>query len=308
MSSMGPILDTRVGGLNLRNPVMTASGAFGYGEEFAPFVPLDRLGAVVVKGISLKPRLGNPPPRTAETPCGMINAIGLENVGLERFLNEKLPYLRRFDVPVVVNILGEEPGEYVRLAEELDSAPGVSVIELNVSCPNVRSGGMPFGQDPRMLASLVKAVRSATSLPLWVKLTPLVTDIVMVGRAAEEEGADAVCAGNTFPAMSMDVWKRKPKLAHGVGGLSGPAIRPIMVRLCWMLARRLTIPVIGIGGIMYAEDALEYILAGACAVQVGTANFVNPRVTLDIIEGIEDYMKQQGIFRLEAMIGAAAGE
>ncbi|MBI4776055.1 MAG: dihydroorotate dehydrogenase [Deltaproteobacteria bacterium] len=303
MTTPGPLLETRIGDLVLKNPVMTASGTFAYGAEFAPYVDLNDLGAVVVKGISLEPRQGNPPPRTAETPCGMVNAIGLENVGLERFLADKLPYLRRFDVPVVVNVLGRQVDDYVRLAGALSEAGGVSAIELNVSCPNVKSGGQTFGVDPEAVNALVAAVRPAASIPLWVKLTPLVTDIVIIGRAAQEAGADAVCVGNTFPAMAIDVHRRKPKLGNVVGGLSGPAIRPIMVRLCWLLARSLDIPVIGIGGVMCADDALEYLLAGARAVQVGTANFVDPRTTVSIVEGLRKYLAEQGVGRVDEIVG-----
>jgi len=303
MTNPGPVLETRIGDLVLKNPVMTASGTFGYGAEFAPYVDLNDLGAVVVKGISLEPRQGNPPPRTAETPCGMVNAIGLENVGLERFLADKLPYLRQFDVPVVVNVLGRRVDDYVRLAGALSEAGGVSAVELNVSCPNVTSGGQAFGLDPEAVQTLVAAVRPAASIPIWVKLTPLVTDIVRIGRAAQEGGADAVCVGNTFPALVIDVHRRKPKLGNVVGGLSGPAIRPIMVRLCRLLACSLDVPVIGIGGVMCVEDALEYLLAGARAVQVGTANFVEPRTTVSIVEGLRKYLGEQGVTRMDEIIG-----
>ena len=303
MTTPEPSLETRIGDLVLKNPVMTASGTFGYGAEFAPYVDLNDLGAVVVKGISLEPRPGNPPPRTAETPCGMVNAIGLENVGLERFLSDKLPYLGKFDVPVVVNVLGRRVDDYVRLANELSQAGGVSAVELNVSCPNVKSGGQAFGLDPEAVKTLVSAVRPAATIPMWVKLSPLVTDIVRMGRAAEEAGADAVCVGNTFPALVIDVHRRKPKLGNVVGGLSGPAIRPIMVRLCRLLAQSLEIPVIGIGGVMCAEDALEYLLAGAWAVQVGTANFVDPRATVSIVQGLKTYLSDQGLTGMDEIVG-----
>ncbi len=303
MSETSPSLRMEFGGLVLKNPVMTASGTFGYGTEFVPFLDLSQLGALVVKGISLEPRQGNKPPRTAETPCGMINAIGLENVGLDRFLSEKLPALQSFDVPVVVNILGEEKDEYVRLAERLGEASGVSAIELNVSCPNVRAGGRLFGLDPQALENLVSAVRKTTRLPLWVKLTPLVTDITAMGKAARQGGADALCIGNTFPAMVVDVKTRRPKLGNVIGGLSGPAIRPIMVRLCRLLAESSELPIIGIGGITRAEDALEYILAGASAVQVGTANFTNPRATMDILTGLRTYLEENRIPGLSNLVG-----
>jgi len=298
-----PRMEVRLGNLVLKNPVMTASGTFGYGREFSPFVDLNRLGAVVVKGISLEPMAGNPPPRTAETPCGMINAIGLENVGLKGFVHEKLPYLRLFNTPVIVNILGNTKEDYRLLAHELSRESGVAALELNISCPNVEKGGIMFGTDVAAAAEVVSEVRNATGLPLLVKLSPLVSDIVEIARAVEQAGADAVCVGNTFPAMAVDIKTRKPKLANGVGGLSGPAIRPIMLRLVRLVAQELRIPVVGVGGIMHTEDALEYLIVGAAAVEVGTANFVDPRATLNILEGLEQFLTDEGMEDIDQLIG-----
>lgn len=301
-----PKLEVKIGGLRLKNPVMTASGTFGYGREFKPFVDLNKLGAIVVKGISLEPMAGNPAPRTAETPCGMINAIGLENVGLKRFIEEKLPYLRNFDTPVIVNILGNEPDDYRRLARALGSAEGVSALELNISCPNVKKGGIAFGTDPRAAAEVVRAARNETDLTLVVKLSPLVTDITVMAQAVEDAGADAISVGNTFPAMAVDIKTRRPKLANRIGGLSGPAIRPIMLRLVWLTAQSVSVPVIGVGGVMNSEDALEYLIAGATAVEVGTANFIQPRATMEILEGLEGFLIEENLHDVHQIIGSLA--
>jgi dihydroorotate dehydrogenase (NAD+) catalytic subunit len=301
-----PNLQVKLGPLTLKNPVMTASGTFGYGREFSSFVDLNRLGAIVVKGISLEPMAGNPAPRTAETPCGMINAIGLENVGLKRFIEEKLPYLRNFSTPVVVNILGNAPDDYRRLARALGNAGGVSALELNISCPNVKRGGIAFGTDPQAAAEVVRAARSETDLALAVKLSPLVTDITVMAQAVEDAGADAISVGNTFPAMAVDIKTRRPRLANRVGGLSGPAIRPIMVRLVWLTAQAVSVPVIGVGGIMTADDALEYLIAGATAVEVGTANFVSPRATMEVLDGLERFLIEEKIGDISQVIGSMA--
>ncbi|MCX5719844.1 MAG: dihydroorotate dehydrogenase, partial [Nitrospirae bacterium] len=280
-------LTVHIGHLKLKNPVMTASGTFGYGEEYSEFVDLNQLGAIVVKGISLKPMEGNPSPRICETPCGMLNAIGLQNVGLKRFIKEKLPYLRRFDTKVIVNILGNTMQEYKRLSEVLDGA-GVDGIELNVSCPNVKKGGIIFGTDKKILARLIGKVRqSVKKAVLITKLSPNVSNIREFSKVAEDAGSDAISLINTITGMAIDVETRRPKLANIIGGLSGPAIKPIAVRMVWEASKAVKIPVVGIGGIMNAMDAIEFMLAGATAVEVGTANFVNPRVTIDIIEGIE---------------------
>lgn len=296
-------LIVHIGHLKLKNPVMTASGTFGYGEEYSEFVDLNQLGAIVVKGISLKPMEGNPSPRICETPCGMLNAIGLQNVGLKRFIKEKLPYLRRFDTKVIVNILGNTMQEYKRLSEALDGA-GVDGIELNVSCPNVKKGGIIFGTDKKILARLIGKVRqSVKKAVLITKLSPNVSNIREFSKVAEDAGSDALSLINTIPAMAIDVETRRPKLANIIGGLSGPAIKPIAVRMVWEASKAVKIPVVGIGGIMNAMDAIEFMLAGATAVEVGTANFVNPRVTIDIIEGIEEYVRRKGLHNLKELIG-----
>jgi dihydroorotate dehydrogenase (NAD+) catalytic subunit len=301
-------LTVDIGHLKLKNPVMTASGTFGYGEEYAEFVDLNMLGAVVVKGISLKPMEGNPSPRICETSCGMLNAIGLQNVGLKRFLKEKLPYLRAFDTKVIVNILGNTVQEYVRLSKALDEA-GVDGIELNVSCPNVKRGGILFGTDQKELAKLIAKVRQAVKKSIVItKLSPTVSDIPAFARAAEENGSDAVTLINTIPGMAIDTETWKPKLANVTGGLSGPAIKPIAVRMVWEAAHAVKIPVIGVGGIINAQDALEFMLAGATAVQVGTGNFLNPMATVEIINGVWTYFGKKGISNVKDIIGGADGE
>jgi dihydroorotate dehydrogenase (NAD+) catalytic subunit len=299
-----PDLKVNIGNLILRNPVMTASGTFGYGEEFAPFVDLRRLGAVVVKGISLLPRQGNPPPRIVETPCGMLNAIGLENVGLETFLTTKMDYLRNIDTKVIVNILGDSLEEYRQLAARLGEVEEIAAIEVNISCPNVKKGGVAFGTDPKMAREVTEMVVRHCSQPVIVKLSPNVTDIREIARAAEDGGAAAVSLINTVLGMAIDINCRRPKLANIVGGLSGPAIRPIAVRMVWQVSQAVQIPVIGIGGITSAEDAIEFMLAGATAVEIGTANFINPRTTEEVIAGIEQYLSCQGMNSVRALTGA----
>ncbi|HHN66136.1 MAG TPA: dihydroorotate dehydrogenase [Nitrospirae bacterium] len=295
-------LEVSIGHMRMKNPVTTASGTFGYGGEYAGFVDLNMLGAVTVKGISLEPHRGNPPPRLYETACGMLNSIGLQNVGLERFLKEKLPYLRRFDTKVIVNILGGSIDEYCRLASGLDGK--VDAIELNVSCPNVKRGGIIFSSNTHMLRSLIREVRAVVKRSvLIVKLSPNSSDIVQHARISEAEGADAVSMINTIAAMAIDIHTRKPRLSNIIGGLSGPAIKPIGVRMVWEAHRSIGIPIVGMGGIMTAEDAIEYMLAGARAVSVGTANFVNPRATMEILEGIKSYMQTHGIDDINKIIG-----
>jgi dihydroorotate dehydrogenase (NAD+) catalytic subunit len=285
---------------------MTASGTFGYGQEFDSLVDLKRLGAIVVKGISLKPSKGNPSPRVVETTGGMLNAIGLENVGLDAFIGEKLPYLGTLDVPVVVNIYGKTIEEYAELAGRIDPQDGVAAIEVNISCPNVKAGGVAFGVCADPAREVVRAVREKTGKPLIVKLSPNVTDITEIARAVEDAGADAVSLINTLTGMAIDVHSRRPKLANLTGGLSGPAIKPVALRMVWETSRAVKIPVIGMGGIMGAEDALEFIIAGASAVQVGTANFVNPRATMDILDGLEAFMIDKKIQRLSDLTGTLA--
>jgi dihydroorotate dehydrogenase (NAD+) catalytic subunit len=297
-------LRVAIGSLELQNPVMTASGTFGYAREFEDFVDLRRLGAVVVKGISLAPRAGNPPPRIIETACGMLNAIGLENVGVDRFISEKMPYLSALGVPVIVNILGDCVEEYSRIAERLAQVEGVAAIEVNISCPNVKKGGVAFGADPKMAASVTSAVKQSCQVPVIVKLSPNVTDVTVMAKAVQDAGADAVSLINTLIGMAIDLRSRRPRLANIIGGLSGPAIKPVALRMVYQVAQAVTIPIIGIGGIATAEDAMEFMLAGASAVQVGTANFVNPRASEDVVEGIAAYVREQQMGSVRDLIGA----
>lgn len=299
-------IDTTVSiaGLSLKTPVMTASGTCGYGLELTPFLNLSRLGALVVKGISLEPRAGNPPPRIVETPGGMLNAIGLENIGMRAFLAETLPRLSEYETVVIVNILGETPDEYGTLVERMSRHDGVRGFEVNVSCPNVRKGGIAFGSNPETLESLVRFLRERTEKPLVVKLSPNVTDIVDMARRAEEGGADALTLINTIRGMSIDRETRRPHLAGVVGGLSGPAIKPVALRMVWEVARRVRIPVIGAGGIRSGEDAVEFLIAGASAVQVGTAHFRNPAACIEVTEGVERYLENHGIRRARDLIGS----
>lgn len=294
---------TDIGPLHLKNPVMTASGTFGYGREYAAYVDLNKLGAVIVKGLSLKPRPGNPPPRLMETAAGMLNAVGLQNIGVEAFIREKLPFLRAYDTKVIVNIYGETYAEYAKAAEKLSSVEGVHALEVNVSCPNVKKGGLSFGADPKVAARVTRAVRASTPLPVIVKLTPNVTDIAAVAEAVERAGADAVSLINTLAGLSVDVKTRRPHLKNVTGGLSGPAIKPVALRMVWEVVRRVSIPVIGVGGIMTAEDALEFLIVGAKALQVGTANFVNPLATVEIIEGMRQFLIARKIKNINEIIG-----
>ena len=302
-----PNLKVEIAGIKLKNPVMTASGTFGYGEEYAPFVDLNRLGAIILKGITLKPKAGNPPPRVIETPSGMLNSIGLQNVGVEVLIKEKLPYLKKFNTPVIINISGDTMEEYVKLAGilgEVSAEMGVSGLEINISCPNVKKGGMAWGTDAKETYKIVSSIRKATTLPLIVKLTPNVTDIKIIAQAAEEAGADALSLINTLVGMVVDIDSRRPKLANVSGGLSGPAVKPVALWLVWQVFQMVSIPVIGIGGIIKVEDALEFIIAGAWAIEIGTANFVNPRVTVEIIKGIEKYLIENSIEDVEKLVGS----
>jgi len=298
-----PDLNVRIGKLDLQNPVMTASGTFGYAEEFSDVVDLNRLGGIIVKGLSLEPSTGNPPPRIVETPCGMLNAIGLENVGIERFIREKLPFLQTLSPPVIVNIYGKSIEEYAAMAKRLDDVEAVAGIEVNISCPNVRAGGIAFGVDPSAAGTVIRAVRENYSKALIVKLSPNVTDITEIAKRVESVGADSVSLINTLTGMAIDIESRRPVLANITGGLSGPAIKPIALRMVWQVAQEVNIPVIGIGGIMTAKDAIEFFIAGATAVQIGTANFVNPNVTIEVIRGIEDYLTEHGIPSITDIIG-----
>jgi dihydroorotate dehydrogenase (NAD+) catalytic subunit len=298
-----PELSVDIGGLQLQNPVLTASGTFGYAREFEHLVDLNRLGGIIVKGLSLAPTRGNPPPRIAETPCGMLNAIGLENVGIEAFVNEKLPFLQTLSPPLIVNIYGKLEDDYTRLAARIEDVAAIAGIEVNISCPNVKAGGMAFGVDPQAAFAVIQAVRKQTSKFLIVKLSPNVTDITEIARAVEDAGADCISLINTLTAMAIDIETRRPRLANITGGLSGPAIKPVALRMVWQVARDAKVPIIGIGGIMTAEDALEFIIAGASAIQVGTANFINPHVTTEIIDGIEKFLADRKIDKISDLIG-----
>ena len=297
-------LGVNVAGIRMKTPVMVASGTFGYGSEYADFVDLNQLGAIVVKGITREPWAGNPMPRIMETPSGMLNAIGLQNVGVDGFLSEKLPYLRDFDVPVVVNVCGETLQEYCEVTEKLDAAKGVAAVELNISCPNLDCGGMSFGVDSRLAGDLVKSVRAKTGLPLLVKLSPNVTDIAEIARAIEDAGADGLSVINTLLGMTIDAETRRPQLANLTGGLSGPAIKPVALRMVWQVYNAVQIPIVGMGGIMTGEDAIEFFIAGASAVAVGTANFVNPRASLDVTDGIREYLEKHGVHSVKALVGS----
>jgi len=291
-------------GLPLANPVMTASGTFGNGLDYVKVFDIQRLGAIVSKAVTLRPRRGNVQPRIAETAGGMINSIGLQNIGLEAILRDVAPVWATWRVPVVVNVAGESLGDYAELARRLDGVAGVSGLELNVSCPNVEDG-LEFGTDPRAAAEVTAAVRRRTTLPLIVKLTPNVTDIVAMARAVVDAGADALTLINTFPAMSIDIEARRPALGWGSGGLSGPALKPIALKMVYEVAAAVDVPIIGCGGVTSGEDAVEYLMAGACAVQVGTATFLNPRAPLDVLEGLEAFLREHEFEDVHALIGVA---
>ncbi|MFH1074980.1 MAG: dihydroorotate dehydrogenase [Candidatus Firestonebacteria bacterium] len=297
-------LRVKIGKLLLQNPVMTASGTFGTGEEMEDFVDLNKLGAVVVKGVTLLPRSGNPVPRIAETFGGMLNAIGLQNPGIDKFISEKTPFFKKLKVPFIVNISGYEIYEYGELAKRLEDVPGVAGIEVNVSCPNVKySQGSVFAKDPKTVGLITGLVKKNTKKTVIIKLSPEVSDIKIIAKAAEDNGADAVSLINTISGMAIDVRTRKPKIKNIIGGLSGPAVKPIGVRCVWQVYNSVKIPVIGMGGIMNAEDALEYLLAGAAAVAVGTGNFINPALTLEIIAGIKEYMTTNKIEKVKDLTG-----
>jgi dihydroorotate dehydrogenase (NAD+) catalytic subunit len=304
MSFHTPDLTTTLGPLELKNPVLTASGTFGYGLEYGPLLDLNALGGIVVKGLSLKPMAGNPPPRIVETACGMLNAIGLANIGLEAFLRDKLPGLREIEAKIIVNIYGHHIDEYGELASSLKGVEGVHALEVNVSCPNVECGGMAFGIDPVMAARVTGRVVRNTDKPVIVKLSPNVTDITVVAKAVEGAGADIISLINTITGMAVDIETRTPKLANIFGGLSGPAIKPVALRMVYQVARAVKIPLIGMGGIMDYRDALEFLIVGAHAVEIGTANFVMPGASQDVVAGLTGYCKAQGIRRIRDIVGS----
>jgi dihydroorotate dehydrogenase (NAD+) catalytic subunit len=295
-------LETNLGPLSLRNPVLTASGTFGYGQELSSYLDLSRLGGIVCKTVTRHPRAGNAPPRTCETSSGMLNAIGLQNVGIDKFISEKLPYLQSLGVPLIVNIAGESVEDFAFLIRALNGQPGVAAFELNISCPNV-SHGLDFATDPALTEEVVSHARAATDLPVIAKLSPNVTDITVIARAAEAGGAHALSLVNTFVGMAINIHTRKPRLSNISGGLSGPAIKPLALRAVYRCAQVVQIPLIGIGGIMTANDAIEFFIAGASAVQIGTATFVQPQAATDVLEGIADYLQKYGI-TLQELIGS----
>ncbi len=299
-----PDMTVEIAGIKMRNPVMTASGTFGYGEEFSAYVDLEEIGAIITKGLSLKPRAGNPTPRIVETPGGMLNAIGLQNVGIDAFISDKVPFLRTVATPVIVNLFGNTLEEYGELAARLDRIPEVAGVEVNISCPNVKHGGIVFGTDPKAAYEVVKLVRETTIKPLIVKLSPNVTDIVEMASACADAGADALSLINTLTGMAVDLQKRRPVLANITGGLSGPGIKPVALRMVWQVAKAVNLPIIGIGGIMSATDALEFMLVGATAVQIGTANFLDPSAAQTIARDMEQYLADNGIADVKELIGA----
>jgi len=298
-----PDLSVDIGGLKLKNPVITASGTFGYGTELTPFFDPSLLGAIIVKGLSLRPMPGNPPPRIAETPCGLLNAIGLANIGIQAFIEEKLPMLTKIEAPVITNIYGHTVKEYADLAKKIEKVEGIAAIEINISCPNVEKGGMAFGTDPDTAAMVTEQVVNNTTKPVIVKLAPNVTDITTIARAVESVGAQAISVTNTILGMAVDVTTRLPKLANIVGGLSGPAIKPIALYLVHKVVAAVRIPVIGLGGIMDYRDALEFLLVGARAIQVGTASFVNPKTAIEIVHGLTDFCLREKISNINQIIG-----
>lgn len=297
-------LNTKIGSLELKNPVMTASGTFGYGTEYADFMDINRLGAIIVKGTTLNPRQGNPYPRMAETPSGMLNAVGLQNKGVDYFVDHIYPEVRKFHTNVIVNVSGSSIEDYAQCASIINTLDDIPAIELNISCPNVKQGGMAFGVKPESAAQVVSAVRKAYDKTLIVKLSPNVTDITEIARAVEGAGADSVSLINTMLGMAIDAERRKPILSTVTGGMSGPAVKPVALRMVWQVAKAVKIPVIGLGGICSATDAIEFLLAGASAIQIGTANFIDPAVSEKVVDGIEEYLVRHGFNSVEDIIGA----
>lgn len=297
-------LKVDIAGVELKNPLIAASGTFGYGREFSEIYDLSLLGGISVKGTTLKPRQGNPPPRIVETAGGMLNSVGLQNPGVDRVINEEIPFLRQYDTAIIVNIAGHDVDDYRLMAERLDAVEGIAALEVNISCPNVKSGGMAFGTDPQVAANITRIVREATKLPIIIKLSPNVTSITEIAQAVEAAGADAVSLINTLMGMAIDIKKRRPILANKVGGLSGPAIKPVALRMVWQTAKAVNIPVIGMGGIINADDAIQFMLAGASAFQIGAANFYDPLSAPQIIEDIEAWLDEEGIKDIREIIGA----
>ena len=298
-------LSVNVAGMALRNPIMTASGTFGYGAEFAPYMDLQSIGAIVTKGLSLRPQAGNDTPRIIETPAGMLNAIGLQNVGIDAFVEKKVPFLRTVNTPCIANFFGNTVEEYAEMARRLDAIPEVAGLEMNISCPNVKCGGIQFGSDPASAATVVAACRAVCNKPLIVKLSPNVTDVVAMARACVDAGADSLSLINTLVGMAIDIKTRRPVLANTTGGLSGPAIKSVSLRMVWQVAQAVKVPLIGIGGIMSATDVVEFLLAGATAVQVGTASFVTPGIAQTIAEDLEQWMQANGVHDVRELIGGA---
>jgi dihydroorotate dehydrogenase (NAD+) catalytic subunit len=298
-------MSVNLGGLQMQNPVAVASGTFGYGREYQPYMDISKIGAVIVKGTTLEPRCGNPPPRIYETPAGMLNAIGLENPGIEVFLQEYLPSLMEEGVTVVANLAGNSVDEYALITRIIDNHPGIAAIELNISCPNVKQGGMQFGTDPRLVRQVVEAVKKETRLPVIPKLSPNVSDIVSIAKAARDGGADALSMINTLMGMAVDIDKRKPVLGNVFGGLSGPAIKPVALRMIYQVYKEVDLPILGGGGISNTRDALEFIMVGASAVSIGTGNFVNPSLAQEIAQGLENYLMEQGLSNIQELVGVA---
>ncbi|MFV8827086.1 dihydroorotate dehydrogenase [Alkalihalobacterium sp. APHAB7] len=298
-------LQIELPGLSMKNPIMPASGCFGFGKEYAKFYDLSKLGAIAVKATTAEPRYGNPTPRVAETAAGMLNAIGLQNPGLEKVVNEELPWLEKYDVPIIANVAGSETEDYIEVAERVSKAPNVTALELNISCPNVKKGGIAFGTIPEVAAELTKEVKRVSSVPVYVKLSPNVADIVGMARAVEEAGADGLSMINTLLGMRIDLKSRKPILANGAGGLSGPAVKPVAIRMIHQVSQAVSIPIIGMGGIQSAEDVIEFFLAGADAVAVGTANFVDPFICPEIIDELPEWLDQLGVDHISELTGGS---
>jgi dihydroorotate dehydrogenase (NAD+) catalytic subunit len=298
-----PDLSVQVAGVRFPNPVLVASGTFGYGEEYNQLIDLSRLGGIVTKSVTLEPRLGNPPPRTCETPSGMLNAIGLTNLGVDGFIKEKLPFLRTLGTRIIVNVAGRTIDEYVSVVKKLNGCQGIDMLEINISCPNVKEGGLAFGARPESARACIRQVKDSTSFPIMAKLSPNVTDIEEIATAVQEAGADAISLINTLVGMAIDVETRRPVLGNVTGGLSGPAIKPVALAMVWKVARAVKVPVIGIGGIMNTRDALEFILAGACMIQVGCGSFVDPQTSINIVDGLSEYLKEKAVVTITNLVG-----